>query len=367
MLLANLFYLFVTTVFVQVLYWVFLFGKFAFAEKYNSEEKIVPVSIIIAAKNEAHNLEHFLPKILNQDYENFEVIVINDASTDETDQIIKDFQKDSKNLNYIHLEASEHYSGNKKNAITKGIGAAQHENLLFTDADCEPVSDHWITEMSSQFNKDVAIVFGYGAYKKLPTFINKLIRYETLLTAIQYFSYAKIGLPYMGVGRNLSYKKKLFSYANGFESHTTIKSGDDDLLINQIANKTNTAICFSKDSFTISEPKKSFKAWFQQKRRHISTANHYKPIHQFLLGLFYFSQLAFWILAIILLLFSFNWQLVTILVLIRLISQYIAIYNSSLKLNEKDIVILSPILDLILVISQLALFVSNSISKPKHW
>ena len=367
MLLTILFYFFVLTTLIQVIYWVVIFGKFAFAEEQSSEKKAINVSIIIAAKNEADNLKQFLPEILNQDYPDFEVILINDASTDNTLQIIKEFQKDNLDLKLVNLEISSIYQGNKKNAITKGIEASTNKYLLFTDADCCPVSKNWITEMVNHLNDKKQLILGYGAYKKLPSFINKLIRYETLLTAIQYFSHAKIGLPYMGVGRNLSYKKELFYQSNGFEPHKHIKSGDDDLFINEIATSNNTTICFSKDSFTVSEPKKTYSGWFRQKRRHISTANYYKPIHKFLLGLFYFSQLSFWVLAIILLLFSFNWQLVTILVAIRLISQYIAIYNSALKLNEKDLIFLSPILDIVLVFSQLGLFFSNLLKKPNHW
>ena len=374
MLPSLLLVLFILVVIIQLVYWLFIFGKFAFLpenqtsiEKESLQENEIPVSVIIAARNEAHNLKNFLPKILSQDYNNFEVILINDASTDETDQIITDFQKTHKNLKVIHLEATASYTGNKKNALTKGIEAASNNHLLFSDADCEPVSQNWIAEMTSQFDEHIKIILGYGAYKKEPSFINKLIRYETLLTAIQYFSYTKAGLPYMGVGRNLAYKKELFQQTAGYESHANLRSGDDDLFINQIATKQNTVICFMANSFTASKPKKSFMAWFQQKRRHISTADHYKPIHRFLLGLFYFSQFTFWVLAILLLIFSHNWQLVTILVVIRLILHYIAIYKSSLKLNEKDLIFLFPILDFVLVFTQLGLFLTNSITKPKHW
>jgi glycosyltransferase involved in cell wall biosynthesis len=359
---------FLFVVVIQLFFYVFLFGKFSFTKIEKIKQSSFPISVIIASRNEVQNLKENLPSILNQKYPNFEVIVINDASTDESNTILELFQNQYKHLKVITLENTNSYSGNKKNAISKGIDVASNNNLLFTDADCRPVSENWITEMTSLLSDKKEIVLGYGGYQKIDnSFLNILIRYETLLTAIQYFSYAKIGIPYMGVGRNLAYKKELFQKNSGFENHKHIKSGDDDLLINQISTQSNTEICFTKESFTISKPKTSFTSWIQQKRRHISTATSYKPIHQFLLVLFFLSQFLFWCLAIILLIFSFKWQLVTILVAIRLISQYIAIRNSATKLDEKDIVLFTPFLDFLLVFTQIGLFIINLIYKPKHW
>lgn len=368
MLLTILFYIFLVVVGIQLFYYVFLFGKFSFTKIEKIKQSHFPVSVIIASRNEAKNLKENLPSILNQKYHNFEVIVINDASTDDSNTLLELFQSQYEHLKIITLERTNSYSGNKKNAISKGIDVSSYNCLLFTDADCKPVSKNWITEMTSQFSDKREIVLGYGGYQKIDnSFLNKLIRYETLLTAIQYFSYAKISIPYMGVGRNLAYKKELFQKNGGFKNHKHIKSGDDDLLINQISTQSNTEICFTKESFTISKPKTRFKSWIQQKRRHFSTATNYKPIHQFLLVLFFISQFLFWCLAIILLVFSFKWQYVTILIAIRLISQYIAIQNSAIKLDEKDVVLFAPFLDFLLVFTQMSLFITNLISKPKHW
>ena len=368
MLLVLLFYVFLFVVAIQLFFYVFLFGKFSFTKIKKIKKSYSPVSIIIASRNESKNLKENLPSILSQKYPNFEVIIINDASTDESKTILEIFQNQHEHLKVITLQHTNSYSGNKKNAISKGIELASNDHLLFTDADCRPVSENWITEMTSSLSDKKEIVLGYGGYRKIDnSFLNKLIRYETLLTAIQYFSYAKIGIPYMGVGRNLAYKKELFENNNGFKNHMHIKSGDDDLLVNQISTQSNTEICCSKESFTISKPKISFTSWIQQKRRHFSTATNYKSIHQFLLVLFYLSQFLFWCLAIILLIFSFKWQYVTILIAIRLISHYIAIQNSATKLDEKDIVLFTPFLDFLLVFTQIGLFIINLIYKPKHW
>jgi len=368
MLFFVLLSIFVVSVAIQLIYYFFLFSKFSFYKPQKTATKTLPVSVIICAKNEAKNINTHLKSILTQNHPNFEVIVVNDASTDSTLKILNTFKNDYPHLKVVDIKSTSIYTGNKKNAVTKGIEAATNRHLLFTDADCKPLSKNWITEMTSQFSKDASIILGYGGYQKIDnSFLNKIIRFETLLTAVQYFSYAKSGIPYMGVGRNLAYIKSQFNLANGFSNHADMQSGDDDLFINQMATKKNTSICFSNESFTISTPKKTIAAWFNQKRRHLTTANHYKPIHQFLLGLFYLSQFLFWFLAIILILFSFKWQLVTILLTIRLITQYIILGNSAKKLCEKDLILFFPILDFMLVIFQLGIFLRNSMSKPTSW
>jgi len=368
MLLTILFYIFLFAVTIQLCFYILIFRKFLVAKPSPTNLVNPPISILIAAKNEAENLKKNLPTILTQCYPNFEVVIINDASTDNTLEVIKNLQQDHQHLKLVSIAKTDVYNGNKKNALSKGIEAARHEHLLFTDADCKPKSEQWVVEMTGHFSQTSNIVLGYGAHEKIDnSFLNKLIRYETLLTAIQYFSYAKIGIPYMGVGRNLAYKKEMFKQNNGFESHEHIKSGDDDLFVSEIATAKNVDICFNKKGHTISESKKSYKDWFLQKRRHISTATSYKRIHQLLLGLFFSSQFLFWTVAIILLILSFNWPIVTILVLIRLIAQYHTILYSAKKLEEEDIVLFVPLLDILLVFSQFGLFLTNLFSKPKHW
>jgi len=187
------------------------------------------------------------------------------------------------------------------------------------------------------------------------------------MTALQYFSYNNFGMPYMGVGRNMAYKKDVFFNNSGFNSHMSLKSGDDDLFINEVANSTNTSICFHEESFTVSEPKTSYKAWILQKRRHISTAKFYKLKHKFFLGLFFLSQLLFWIFGVLLLLLGFHWQWVLALITLRFAIQLTCFAYTARKFNEIDLIVLTPILELFLVIAQLSIFIANLISKPKHW
>jgi glycosyltransferase involved in cell wall biosynthesis len=367
-LLDFLFYLFLFVVCIQVIFYIYFFSKFAFLKPKKGDSTNIPISVIICAKNEAENLKKFLPSIISQVYPTFEIILINDASTDKTLKVMESFASKHDNIKIVNVKNIEAFWGNKKYALTLGIKVAKHDYLLFTDADCKPVSEHWISEMSSHFDDTKTIVLGYGAYKKVKkSLLNKLIRFETLMTATYYFSFAKIGLPFMGVGRNLAYKKTEFFSANGFINHMNIRSGDDDLFINQIASASNTSICLSQQSFTKSIPETHFKDWFNQKRRHVSTANYYKLKHKILLASIYVSQLVFWVLATILLIATFKWQIVLSLVILRLIIQYIIIGFSTKKIGEKDTLILLPFLEFFLIITQLAIFIYNLISKPNHW
>jgi glycosyltransferase involved in cell wall biosynthesis len=367
-ILDMLLYAFIAVVFIQVVYYLFIFGNFAFLKQKKPSSKHHPVSVIICAKNEADNLKKFIPSIINQDYSDFEIVLINDSSHDDTQDIIENFANKHKNIKIVNVKNVETFWGNKKYALTLGIKAAKHDLLLFTDADCEPVSKYWIKEMSAYFDNQKSIVLGYGGYLKVKySFLNKLIRFETLLTAIQYFSLAKIGLPYMGVGRNLAYTKDEFFKANGFIKHIKVRSGDDDLFINQVANSKNTTINIYENSFTYSKAKSTFKTWYKQKRRHVSTASLYKIKHKILLGLFYLSNVLFWLLAIILFQTLHNWPIVLGFVMFRFTVQYIIIYFSAKNLKEVDLLLLLPILEISLIISQFVIFIHNLVSKPNFW
>jgi len=193
------------------------------------------------------------------------------------------------------------------------------------------------------------------------------MRVEKLLTAMQYFSWAKLGKPYMGVGRNLAYKREEFFKVRGFMDHMKIRSGDDDLFVNQAAEKKNTTICFLPDSFTYSKPKTSFKEWFTQKRRHVSTAKHYKLFDRNQLGLFYVSQLLFLLLSIILLAFQFQWIAVVSIIGFRYIFAWVTMGFAAGKLKEKDVMYWFPIIEIVLIFTQLNIFLTNTLSKPVHW
>ena len=352
-MLLIVFCVFIAVVVIQFLYYIVVFGKFSFAKPQTVNPKRVPISVIVCAKNEEENVKKFVPLLAEQDYHTFEIVLIDDASSDNTLEIFEEF---------------EAFWGNKKFALTLGIKAAKYEYLLFTDADCYPTSKDWITAMSAQFTQQKNIVLGYGAYEKISnSFLNKIIRFETLLTATQYFSWAKIGKPYMGIGRNMAYKREEFFKVRGFMDHMKIRSGDDDLFINQAANGDNTTICYVPDSFTYSTPKTRFKDWFTQKRRHVSTAKHYKLFDRNQLGLFYVSQLLFLLLPIVLLAFQYQWIAVVSIIGFRYLFAWLTLGFAAGKLKEKDVMYWFPIIEIVLIFTQLNVFITNTFSKPVHW
>ena len=224
----------------------------------------------------------------------------------------------------------------KKFPLSIGIKESKHEIVLLTDADCVPASENWLYRMQHAFSNGTEVALGYGAYHKMPGFLNKAIRFETFHTALQYFSYALAGKPYMGVGRNLAYRKDLFFRNKGFSAINNIPSGDDDLFINRVATKHNTAVVMDPEAFTLSKPKLTWKDWRKQKARHYTTGKFYKTSHKFLLGLYTFSFFLFYPLFVCSILF-FDWRWALIPFAIRLITQGI-IWNKAMKrLNENDL------------------------------
>ena len=323
---------------IQLCYHWWFFRRIAFyvpPEKERSQTH--PVSVIVCARDEAANLVKNLPGVLVQTYPTtHEVIVVNDNSVDESKYVIAELQKNFKNLQHVPLTHEAKGIPGKKYPLSIGIKEAKHEIVLLTDADCVPATEYWIQKMQEAYEDGIEVVIGYGAYHKKQGMLNKLIRWETFQSALQFLSFALAGIPYMGVGRNLSYKKGLFFKVKGFSSLNHVASGDDDLFINKVANKSNTAIVIDRDAVILSEPKKTFGDWFRQKTRHFSTARFYKPLHKFLLGLYTLSQFLFYpafIGAILL----FDWRIVLGVFLLRMIS-YFTVYSKALKkLDETDL------------------------------
>lgn len=367
-MLKLIFCLFIVVTLIQSGYYLFVFGKLAFWKPKKINPKKIPISIIVCAKNEAENVSRLVPLLATQKYPDFEIVLIDDASTDNTLDIFEAFEKEYNNIRLVKVVNNEAFWGNKKFALTLGIKAARKEYLLFTDADCRPSSENWITEMSCHFTMQKTIVLGYGAYDKIAnSLLNKIIRFETVLTAMQYLSWARLGRPYMGVGRNLAYKREEFFKVDGFRDHLQIRSGDDDLFINQVAQKKNTTISIEPASFTYSPPKTTFTEWFRQKRRHVSTASHYKMFDRLQLSVFYASQFLFILLFIILLAFRFEWMIVLGIGLFRYAVTWTVLGMTAAKLREKDTIYWYPFIEIVLVITQLNIFIANMFSKPVQW
>jgi glycosyltransferase involved in cell wall biosynthesis len=331
-------YAFIAVTFLQVFYYVFFFSRLAFYKKKEKKQmQQHPVSVVVCARDEDENLARNLPGVLVQNYSSSsEVVVVDDNSVDDSKYILQELKKTFKSLNVVELTQEAKLIAGKKYPLSIGIREAKHEVLLLTDADCVPSGEHWIQKMQDGYDQDIEIVLGYGAYHKCKGLLNKLIRFETFHTALQYLSYALAGIPYMGVGRNLSYKKDLFLRNKGFSFINHIPGGDDDLFINKVATKKNTAVVIDPDAITRSIPKRTWGGWLRQKSRHYTTAKYYKRGHKFLLGLYSITQFLFYPLFLATLLFH-NWQQALVIFGVRFLVQAFVFYRTMNKLGEKDL------------------------------
>lgn len=343
------FILFCVTLFfalIQIFYYLFFFSRIAFYKKQKHDqvgEPSVPISLIICAFNEEANLKKNLPLWLNQNYSRngkpyFEVLVVNDNSEDDTFYYLNVMKEQYPHLHIVNLTQDAKLIPGKKFPLSMGIKSARFDYLLLTDADCTPSSDNWMRKMASGFAYGKEIVLGYGPYEKYEGWLNKKIRWETLHSAVQYLSFAKAGLPYMGVGRNLAYHRSLFVKNKGFSSHHHIISGDDDLFINQVATSSNTSVVIHDEAFTISEPKHSDEHWHFQKSRHLSTGKYYKSKHKFLLGMYAMSHFLFWLSLIPHIYWYSCWPFVLIVFAIRWIVQWGVFAKCCINLKENDLI-----------------------------
>jgi len=345
---------------IQLFYYLIVFRKITAYKSVAVSDQNHGVSVIICARNEADNLENHMPAFLEQSYEPYEVIVVNDCSTDHTDEVLMNLKIRYPQLVVTTIQPDRKFTHGKKLAVTVGIKAAKYEHLLFSDADCEPATPQWVEKMSRHFNGETEIILGIGKYRQLPGLLNLVVRFETLFTAMQYISFALRGQPFMGVGRNMAYTRALFFRNKGFASHLKLQSGDDDLFIRDTATRFNTRIEIEPEAYTISVPPRTPREWIQQKRRHITTGKYYRISTKIRLGTEYVSRVLFYISVIVLML-DHNWlplagSILFLLTLVKLI-RFKLVMN---RLSEKDLLLpsllIEPILPLVLGLMQIGNF-----------
>jgi glycosyltransferase involved in cell wall biosynthesis len=332
------FCIFASAAAIQLFYWLFFYLSVHLKRSSEAKKTSQPVSVIICARNEAENLQNFLPSVLEQDYPDFEVIVVNDCSEDNSYEILGNYLNQYPHLKISTINKDPKFTHNKKFAQFIGIKAAKNEILIFTDADCQPLSDQWLQGMASHFDENTDFVLGYGGYLREKGLLNKYIRYDCITIAMQYLGMAIRGIPYMGVGRNLAYRRSVFFKNKGFGSHNHIISGDDDLLVNSLATGENTITEFKEENHTRSVPCTNFKEWMTQKKRHLTTAPYYKFRDKLLLITEPATRILFYVTFIILISSLFLWPWVLAVFLLRLICQTIIFSLTSKKLDEPELI-----------------------------
>ncbi|MFN7115838.1 MAG: glycosyltransferase [Saprospiraceae bacterium] len=363
-----LFLIFIGTTLVQLFYWLFIFSKLALYKVpllMDEDDEQAPISVIICARNEAENLKKNLDLFLNQNYRSFEIIVVNDHSTDQTAEVVLNFQKKYANLRLVNC--SGHKLPGKKAALTVGIKAARYDTIALSDADCQPASPDWLRLMQGALRQKVKIGLGYSPYQSHRGFLNLFIRFETIYTAIQYFSFALMGMPYMGVGRNLIYSKSVFFQTKGFQKHQNIASGDDDLFVNEAAQYANVQIVIHPGAFVFSEPKRTWRGYYHQKSRHLSTATSYQGRHQVWLGALSLSHALHYLLAISLLLGGTFVIPIFITVLVRMAVVSWTYYNVLQKLQAMALWRWIPLLDAAYVLYYLVFAPALLIGRKDVW
>ena len=327
----------------------------------------LPISVIICARNEQHKLVKNLPLILEQDYPDFEVVLVNDCSSDNSEELLRDLSLKYAHLKVLTIQEHSRYKHGKKFAVTLGIKAAKNEHLIFTDADCWPSGNNWLSRMQTNFSGKTEIILGYSPYQKFPGFLNLVIRFETFFTALNYLSFALAGTPYMGVGRNMAYTKTLFFKGKGFASHMHIMSGDDDLFVNQNASSVNTIIEIHPETQIQTEPKKSFLAYLKQKMRHQGAGKMYKNSHKWMLSLQAGSAILFYVTLIVLIMWQVQLVFLLSLYFFRLITQVIVYQKIFKKLACSDLLRWFPAFDFIYYFYVLALSTVILFKKNIEW
>ena len=347
---------------------VFMLGKLRLLSLvwlYYLQKKHEPatgVSVVICTRNDLKNLQQNLPFILAQKYSTYEVVVVDDASEDETWPYLQGLAATHPHLKPVHV--SQKTQAGKKWALQKGIEQATYPFILVTDADCKPVSGEWIHSHAGFIQEQPMVVLGYGAYKKEKGWLNLLIRFDTAYIASQYMSKALWKYPYMGVGRNMGYAKTLAD--NLVDIDTRIASGDDDLFVQAITRKAHFMVNIEKQSFTESPAKKTWKLWLAQKGRHTTTAPQYGFLTQAGIMIQWLASTGVYMGCLLMLIAG---EAYTALTLLMLNALSIILFNGLWfsKLGEKDIILLAPLLDFIYTFVQPIFVVKSWGRKKEEW
>ena len=355
----------------QLYYILFVYRKLSRykVESYQGKQQYPPLSVIICAHNEQDNLRAFLPSILEQEYPDFEVIVVDDCSNEDSSWVLKEFAaRYPERLKIVEIKEHIRLKHTKKFALTIGIKAAKNELLLMSDADCEPQGKLWLQEMAGAFAEGKEIVLGYSPYFKMKGFLNKVIRFETTHTAMSYLAYALKKDSYMAVGRNLAYTKSLFFKSKGFNKHMHLKSGDDDLFVNHNATASNVAVAIHPEAQVFSNPKTTWKSYYKQKGRHAGASTLYKARHKRMLATQLISALLFYVaLAVAVILQPHYWPFALGAYLLRLSCQLLVFRPIYKKLHVADLLVWLPLLDLFYYFYICVNGLFNRKKKQKSW
>ncbi len=330
-----------------------------------------PLSVVVCARNEGYNIARLVDSLMAQKYPEFQVVVVDDCSTDDTLMQLAEARERHPKLYYTSIPIDNHFKHGKKLAVTVGIKAAKYAHLVMTDADCVPSSEHWLENIAQAFTDGKQLVIGYGKYRKTSGLLNFIIRFEAFWNAVQYFGFALAFRPFMGVGRNMAYKRELYDASSKYRRNIHVLSGDDDLFIAEMGTRKNTAVVFSEDSQTISEPKHTWSQWVAQKARHLQTASYYPTSVSSILMLEQITrQLTIWggvVLLILIPTFPIVISVASAL-FVREVLIYISLYRAQKLMGERGLWGAAIIMDTLLPWIQLIAWIcGKSTKKSTKW
>ena len=335
---------------IQLYYHWGVFSRVAFYKKKRQRKEdsaLEPVSVVICARDAYEHLSELIPALLHQDYPDYEIVVVNDCSDDETEEYLKDLERKEAKVKPVQLKQHLNFFNGKKFPLSMGIKSAKNDLLILTDCNCMPVNDQWLRSVVDCYEEGTEVVIGYSPFVHKKNSLNRIMRFDALQNALLYLSSALKGHPYMGIGKNLSYRKALFYRNNGFISHYTTSAGDDDLFVNQVARKENTEVLIDAENAILATPTRSLRIWMRQKSSRYSTIPKYNARARLSLSLFYLSQFLFYASFVALLCLkpafalsfgsAFYIPILVFFFMLRFATQLIIYHKSSKRLGEKGL------------------------------
>lgn len=358
-----LLYVFIAIVIVQLFYYLGVFSSFSFSKENENNPKRIPVSVIVYARNQAEDVKRLLPNLVNQNYHDYELVLVDNASSDETLDIFKEYAQMFSNIRLCRVENNEAFWNNKKYAHTLAIKASKNEYLLFIDAEQNIDNEFWIISMASNFTFNKTIILGPSMYKKAKGFFNKIIRYDSVFSQLHSFSWVNYGAPFSYFSKNLGYKKEEFYKVNGFITHMNNRLGEHEFFINEASLSKNTTYTISKNAFVYLEPITKLNEWQSKKNEDEMVLSKLNNGTRFKVRFFNASQFLFFLLAIALLSLQIEWIITTIIICFRYVISWVVVGKSLGKFQQKDLIWMFPILEFLRTINQVKYSLNNMFRK----
>lgn len=348
---------------IHLIYQLFYIFRFNKIKKQTSDNKLQAISIVICSKNNAEDLKENLPYFLEQDYPNYEVIVVNDGCVDDTDIVIKALQNKYDHLRTTRIPLDERFSHNKKLAQTIGIKGAKNENIIFSNPNCKPASKLWLQNLAKNWDKSVHI--GYSNFENQKKFGTNLLKNDILKRWTKAICFSSTGKTYYGNGNNMGYLKEDFFANKGFAKHSQFEAGYDHLMAYRLSKKSGSSTYISPESKVFLPTRNPFEIWANEQKYYYQSRKYISKKIKFLLDLDSTSHFFLYLSMVFCLIFT-NLYLITALVFLTCI--FIAgirfkIISSNLK--EENLFLSSYICGMIIPLWKVSYYFKSLIQRKR--